>query len=115
MPRKSTNGRYTPERAQQLMDWYKTADAGLEGIGDWDIKTELLAEFVLTALSLGYGVMFGTVGGGALAGVTIYEGDAKRRKWVRDSVEFEDAMLTALAQWRARAEVIVGEKKGGEE
>jgi hypothetical protein len=88
----------TPEAVQAAVSWFASADAGVDGVASWDLKEELLTTAVLGMLSTGRGIMFGTGLSGTAVSVTIYEGDAKSRKWVKDSIELENVLLLIIDQ-----------------
>ena len=91
---------YTAKQTQERRDWFGTADASAEAVADWDIKIEQFAAAVLGVLGAGDAIMFGVSMSGDAVGVTIYSGESKSRKWVTDSIEFDDLM--ALIARRAR-------------
>lgn len=92
MPRTRKPATPTQSAAEATIDWFKTADADVSACDDWDIKSALMQEAVLGLLAAGKAVMFGRSYDGASISVTIYDGDSKSRKWVSDSIEFDDLM-----------------------
>jgi hypothetical protein len=100
MARNKSQPRYTAEAAQKRLDWFASADASAEGIADWDIKTQLLAEAVLGTLAMGSAIMLGVSMSGDAVSVTIYVGETKHRKWVTDSIELEDYLAVVVDRVR---------------
>jgi hypothetical protein len=78
-----------PEPMVQF-DWNLSADAGVEGIQDWDVKSERFAEAVLCILATGSAVMFGTFAGGSKLSVTIMTGEKRARVYLDDSIALDD-------------------------
>jgi len=74
-----------------------TSNADTSTIGSWDIKPQLLTDAILGGLQCGLGIMFGRSLDGGSVSVTIYDGDAKSRKWVSDVIDLED-VLTAIVE-----------------
>lgn len=101
MVRNRAQQRHTAESAAKLRDWFASADASPEGIGDWDMKTQLLSDTVMQTLAMGSAIMFGVSMSGDAVSVTVYVGEAKHRKWVSDSVELEDYLGVVLERARA--------------
>lgn len=95
---------YTAQQGQERRDWFGTADASAEAVGQWDIKDEALAAAVLGILGAGDAVMFSVTQDGWAVGVTVYSGDSKARKWVTDSIEFDDLMISIAR--RAKPQII---------
>lgn len=102
--RKTQN--YTHEEAQKKRDWFATSAASVEGIADWDLKTEFVVEVITLALSQGVGIMFGSALGGLAVSITVYDGDEKHRKYVRDAIEFEDALGIIMNQLRPQLRAV---------
>ena len=97
---------YTHEEAQKKRDWFASASASVEGIADWDLKTEFVVEVITLALSQGIGIMFGSALGGLAVSITVYDGDEKHRKYVRDAIEFEDALGVIMSQLRPQLKAV---------
>lgn len=89
MPAKSSSERRFPN-PEKRVDWFLTADAHAQGVGEWDIKAGQLADAVLQILSAGSAVMFGVTSDGGAVSVTIFDGDSKQRRYLTDSVELDD-------------------------
>jgi hypothetical protein len=98
MVKRNNTQRHTAESAQKLRDWFATSDASPEGLADWDLKTQLLADVVLGTLAMGSAIMFGVSMSGDAVSVTLYVGDTKHRKWVTDSIELEDYLGVVLGR-----------------
>lgn len=94
----------TPEGVAKAREWFASSGSSTEGVADWDIKTQALAEVVLGLLAQKCAVMFGVALDGRAVSVTIYEGDAKQRKWVTDAIEFDDLIALVGNQLRGRDE-----------
>ena len=84
------------------INWFASADSGLESIEDWDSKAQTFAEAVLGVLAAGNAIMFGVSQQGDAVSVTIYVGDSKQRKWVTDSIELDDLMGVIWKQGRPK-------------
>lgn len=95
---------YTAQQGQVRRDWFGTADASAEAVGGWDIKEQALAAAILGILGAGDAVMFSVTQDGWAVGVTVYSGDSKARKWVTDSIEFDDLMINIAR--RAKPQII---------
>lgn len=88
------------ENRRRQVDWFQSSDESVQAVMDWDIKAHQLAAAVLGVLSKGDAIMFGVSFAGDAISMTIYSGEVKSRKWVADSIEFDD--LTAVIAQRAR-------------
>ena len=84
------------------IDWFRTANSGTEGIGEWDIKQEQMADAILSLLASGCAIMLGVTSDGGAVSVTIYSGDVKTRKYVTDAIELDDCLAAVVATARAR-------------
>jgi hypothetical protein len=92
------NRRLNPVETRQRIEWFATSsDASALSIGEWDVKTEVLAAAILGVLSRGDAITFGSSMDGGAISVTIYSGDSKQRKWVNDSMELDD-LLAVVAR-----------------
>jgi hypothetical protein len=95
--------RLNPVETKRKIEWFATSsDSSALNVGDWDVKTDVLAAAVLGVLSCGDAITFGTSLDAGAISVTIYSGDSKIRKWVNDSLELDD--LLALVAKRAQLE-----------
>lgn len=105
MPRgKGTQSRYTAAETEAKIGWFSSADANTEQLADWDIKQDLLAATVLALLARGLAVTFGSAWDGQAVSITIHDDAGKKRKYVRDSIEFDDALAAALRHYRRQVE-----------
>lgn len=101
MPRgKSTQSRYTAAETEAKIGWFSSADATTEQLADWDIKQDLLAAAVLALLSRGMAVTFGSAWDGQAVSITVHDDAGKKRKYVRDSIEFDDALAAVVRHYR---------------
>lgn len=99
----------TRSAAENTIDWFKTVDADVASVDAWDIKPDLLVDSVLGLLSANKGIMFGRAWDGEQIVITVYDGDNKKRKYISDSVEFDDALAMIcqrLKQEREREKVV---------
>ena len=88
--RRGTNG-------EQKVAFSFTSNSSALEVANWDVKPQLLTDAILCGLASGLGIMFGkSLDGGSLS-VTIYDGDAKSRKWVSDVVDLEDVLQAIIA------------------
>lgn len=97
----------TPQGSKQALGFFSSIDATTEHVDRWDVKDELLARVVLTALGRGYNIGFYSAWHGEAINVWISRGDAKDTKGVRDSLEFDLVLRTIWEQFeqeRARLE-----------
>jgi len=90
MPRKAGQPRYTAETAASRSIWNLQEDASIQGVRHWDIKTGQFAEAILCILATGSAVMLGTTQGGGAMSLTIFDGDARIRKYAGDSVDLDE-------------------------
>lgn len=105
MPRgKGGQARYTAAETEARIGWFSSADANTEQLADWDIKQDLLAATVLTLLARGLAVTFGSAWDGQAVSITIHDDAGKKRKYVRDSIEFDDALAAAVRHYRSQVE-----------
>lgn len=104
MPGQRRPATKTRSSAENTVDWFKTADADVSSVADWDIKPHLLQEAVLGLLSVGCGITFGKAWDGEQIVITVYEGEAKKRKYVADSMELDDALGMIVQRLRQQAE-----------
>ena len=76
------------------------SDASVDGIQDWDLKPEVLAQVVLGALAHGQAIMFGVTRDGTGVSIAVKQGEFPwQRKYVHDGydmVELLDAMAARL-------------------
>lgn len=92
MPRtKSQRAGETAEAAfNRLTTWGASADASAEGVAEWDIKRDTFVDVMMAMLSDGLGVWLGVTRDGGAVSITLVDGDHKERKYVHDSVEWDD-------------------------
>jgi hypothetical protein len=76
--------------------WFATADSDASQIGSWDVKTALTVRAILATLAAGCAIMLGVTRDGGAVHITIYDGEAKHRVYIADSVEWDDAMDAVL-------------------
>lgn len=97
---------YTHEEAQDKADWFKSSNASVESIGDWDLKPQLVEQAVLGALSQGVAIMFSAALSGRAVSITIFDGDAKSRVYATDTIELEDALLKIIDRTRPKLRAV---------
>lgn len=102
MANRGGSARNQARTAEQQFEWFKHSASRPDLCDEWDIKTEPFRDAVLGLLSLGKAVMFGCSRDGGSISVTIYDGDAKAREWVADSIEFDDLMQLICTRVEAR-------------
>jgi len=79
-----------PEAFRKQSIWNLTEDSSAEGVRDWDFKAEQFAEAIICIIATGAAVMVGTTQGGGAISLTIFDGDAKIRKYASDSIDLDD-------------------------
>lgn len=92
-----------PQGVQDAYEWFANVNSDVTGVAEWDIRSELLAETVLSLLAADVAIMFGRTWDGDEIVVRLFDGDHKPVRKARDAVEFED-ILSQLRE-RARARV----------
>lgn len=88
----------------RLNKWFASADAGVEGVADWDIKRDLFVDVLLAILADGVGVWFGMTRTGRAISITLVDGEVKQRAYVGDAIEWDDyweQRVAAMQQVRA--------------
>ena len=98
MPRPQKPATRTRSAAENTITWFNSVDADVSSCDAWDIKPHLLQDAVLGLLSAGKGVMFGRAWYGEQIVITVYDGEAKQRKYVSDSIEFDDALAILVSR-----------------
>jgi len=88
MPRKKLGN--NPESVARQTIWNMQEDASIAGVQHWDIKTAQFAEAVLCILATGSALMIGTTQGGGAMSLTIFDGEARIRKYAGDSVDLDE-------------------------
>lgn len=79
-------------------EWFgASADATVEQLRSWDVKQERLVAAILGVLQAGRGIGFGSSWDGDAIIITIYDGGAKIKRKVYDSVEFDTAVASILS------------------
>lgn len=79
-----------PEAVQKASIWYSTEDSSAENVRQWDFKAQQFAEAIICIIATGAAVMVGTTQAGGAVSLTIFDGDAKVRKYANDSIELDD-------------------------
>jgi len=79
-----------PEAFVKQSIWNMTEDSSAEGVRHWDFKTGLFAEAIVCVIATGAAVMVGTTQHGGAVSLTIFDGEARIRKYVNDSVELDE-------------------------
>lgn len=97
MPRTRKPRPYALGDVVSTAGWFGSSNESVDSVGEWDLKSQTLAEAILGVLAAGSAIMFGVSLAGDAVSVTIYTGDTKQRKWVTDAVELDDLMA---AIWR---------------
>lgn len=92
MPRNRKPATPTQSAAEATIDWFKSSDADATECDNWDIKPQATIDAILGLLASGRGVMFGRSYAGDSLSITVYDGESKKRVWVTDSIEWDDAM-----------------------
>ncbi len=88
-------------RHRQLSDFFKTSDASVEGVLDWDLKPDRLQAAILGMLSVGGGLAFGLTRDGSSVIVTVYFSEGKEKKYVEDAIELDEFMSKVIEVSRA--------------
>jgi hypothetical protein len=104
MPRSKQPATKTRSSSENTIDWFKSVDADVASVDAWDIKPDLLVDAVLGLLSAGKGIMFGRAWDGEQLVITVYDGDSKTRKYISDSIEFDDALAMVCQRLKAQEE-----------
>lgn len=107
MARKSGKQGNNPEDQNRQSIWNMHEDASAIGVRHWDIKTGQFAEALLCILATGSAVMLGTTQGGGAMSLTIFDGDARIRKYAGDSVDLDEWSMEIIG----RADKYLAEQK----
>lgn len=92
MARDRKSQRYEKTDPVSVAAWFGSSSESVEGVIDWDLKSQTMTEAILGVLAAGNAIMFGVSMSGDAVSVTIYAGESKQRKWVSDSIELDDLM-----------------------
>lgn len=79
-----------PEAFQKQSIWNMTEDSTAENVRQWDFKTGLFTEAIMCIIATGAAVMIGTTQAGGAVSLTIFDGEAKIRKYAGDSIELDE-------------------------
>lgn len=93
MPRGKGPARDIPDPEERGMWVWGDAAASAGSVGDWEVKEGDLAVAILSVLASGCAIRFGVTSDGGAVSVTIYDGNKlPSRKYVADSISFDDLM-----------------------
>lgn len=93
MPRAKGPERAIPDPVERGMWAWGDSAASAGSCGEWDVKEGDLAVAILSVLASGCAIRFGTTSDGGAVSVTIYDGQKlPTRKYVADSISFDDLM-----------------------
>lgn len=88
MPRKKPGN--NPETFVKQSIWNVTEDSDAQNVRQWDIKAQQFAEAIICIIATGAAVMVGTTRAGGAISLTIFDGEARVRKYAEDSIALDD-------------------------
>jgi len=89
-----------PEAFQKQSIWNLTEDASVEGVLNWDYKVAQFAEAIFCILGTGAAVMVGTTQQGGALSLTIFDGEARIRKYAGDSIDLDEWSADVIGRAR---------------
>jgi len=89
-----------PEAVRVQSIWNMTEDSDASGVRNWDFKAQLFAEAIVCIIATGAAIMVGTTQQGGAISLTIFDGDARVRKYAGDSVDLDEWSADVIGRAR---------------
>lgn len=97
MPRPTKKETSPAVKQERRLIWEQTGSYGFATVGDFDPKSQMLADALLYVVSTGATVVLRPGSGNRSLGIAIWEGDVRHApKWVYDAEELDEWSLSII-------------------